>query len=445
VSIEGVRRALLAIALAALVAGCGGSAAPVDDAAQLVPANAIEYLTVATRPAPIGPVSRLSLSERLHAPFAGALALARSLPAAGRQVDLAVLHGGGTVGFARPANPKRFAAQLERRGFVARRMRGWTVFARTKALLDALRHGPALADRPRYRAAAAALPGGDAVLARAYATPGAAPSLIGTLPLERPARATWLAAALSGTRDDLKVELHANGARTNTPSTNKQFTSLAAQIPAGSLLALSSARPSLPGVELAALQRLATPLQLDVAALLHALGGPFVAFVRAGAPIPEVTIAATPRRPRAAVAAIAKLVRKLAGPAAGPAIATPVAGGTLRQVDLGPVAISYGEKAGVVVLSDSSDVLAELDGGPKLAGDGRFRDTAGAAGLPEGNDGFAYLDAAHALPAAETFAALAGSKLPAGVAAGLEHLEAALLYTARGGDVQTSVVYLRAS
>src|SRR5215208_197434 len=210
-----MRTRLAAIAAAALVAGgCGGgggSATGGESAAELVPADAALYVSVNTdfssqqiRSAD-EVLARFPIRDRLLTAVRKATreygidvdALRRS---AGPEVDVAVLDTATklTVGFARPKDEERFDAVLDRKRLLHVRKDGWTVFARDRAAIDAVKNADEkLADLPAYRHATAKLP--DDAIAEAYAAARAVPQT---------KRARWASAALLSHDGGFELQVH---------------------------------------------------------------------------------------------------------------------------------------------------------------------------------------------------------------------------------------------
>lgn len=392
------RLALLALA-ALLAAGCGGHRAPATDAAQLVPAGARAYVVVEPK---------TLARARAELPRFGTPAEAIPYLRAGATARLR----GGIVSFAKPADEKAFSARLDRRGVAHANVRGWVVYAQTQALVDAVRHSPrSLADTARYRTAFGTLPRDASV--RAY----------------EPRRRGWQAAALSLDPHAAKLEIHRPHAQPATPPS-----SLASEIPAGAVAAISGTAGVLPPGAEPVVGGLATLVGADVGSLIAAAPGAYVLYAIPGAPVPDVTFASA-----GGSSAFAKALRRAAVQLAGGPVPKPPA-----AIDLGPVTLHYGPIAGQLVLSDADDPAAELLGGEKLAGGKTFRDAAQAAGLPQVNDGFFYVDARRALAGARTLAALANRPVPAAVERTLAPLRALLDWAGTADGVHT-VAYLRMS
>jgi hypothetical protein len=236
------------------------------------------------------------------------------------------------------------------------------------------------------------------------------------------AKATkWVAAALTSRGNELMLEVHAKGSK--GPSSQS---SLASQIPAGSVLAAG----------LGGIGRVLGNLKVggvDVQGVADALGGQAIVYVRAGLPFPEVTIASKPKDPAKAVRAVGRLIVKLSKATKAPLTAT-VDGVILHDVALGAVDIYYGTFDGLFVVSDSTDSVSAL----------RSHDNKLAVpGLPGWTNGFLYIDVEHALPAIRAFAKLANQKVPAQLDANLKPLKTLVIYGTRDADVQSIFAILQ--
>jgi hypothetical protein len=414
-----VKVGLAGAAAAALVAaGCGGGSKTASDAASLAPQDARTLVTVDTRRLPR---TTYPLQQRVLAQArATAAANGAGLRTIGRELAVAVLPGGGNVAFTQPRDPKRLAAALDRRHVLHRELSGWTVFSRSQASLDAVRHTKgSLADLPAYRAAAATVPG-DAVSSVLH-----------------PTGRRWTATALSATDQGVKLEVHTKAPRRPLPSRNP----LERAIPSAALLALSLARGAeLPAPFRARLRGLGASVGIDLAALLDRFDGPRILYLRADLPLPEVTIAARPASPVATLRRVARGISTLAG--------TPVhpVGVGVETVDLGAITLSFGSDHGTIVLSNSVNALGELHGNlGRLVDDAAFEDAADGAGLPAAHRWFAYVNAQTALPAFAGFLQLANQRLSASAEAELHAFRTVLAYGARSRGVATQVTYLTTS
>jgi hypothetical protein len=459
-----MRRTLLLLPLLLLAACGGGGGAPADDAASLVPPTALAFVTVDTDfsssqlKSVQSVLDKFPIKPRVVAQLKSSLRRAGVNPDAlkssvGSQVDLAVLNVGGetnAVGFAQPSDEKKFEQQLAAGGGTTLHttISGWTVFAEKQSFLDAVKKRTGnLADEQSYKDAQSSLPS-DAI-ARAYVSPaaidqGVALSGVGTsLPLNTKG-ARWVTAALSSAKDALKLEVHAKGVAENATQTSSD---LAAQIPSGSIVALSvvGGSKAAGGTSTQALKQAQTFVPFDLSGISNLLGGETIAYVRAGLPIPEVTVASKPKDVQKALKTIGSLVASLGPPSSGSSTVT-VDGVVLKKVDLGSVAIFYGAFDGELVVSDSQNAVEELRSkGDKLTGDSVFKEAKDGAGLPEVGEGFVFVDLKDAVPAAEGLAKLANQTIPPEIDANLRPLRSLLVYASRDAGVQSFVAFVQTS
>ncbi|MFL5962302.1 MAG: hypothetical protein ACJ757_05350 [Gaiellaceae bacterium] len=415
------RLALLAVA--ALLAGCGGSKTA-GDAAELVPPSAVAFVSLQTdldslpqvlNRFPFGPAALNAVRQSLQ--------LKRSI---GPELDLAIFKA-GTVSFTQPKDVKAFEAALGPKQLQAR-IRGWTVFTDSAPLLDLVQHHKGkLSELPAYTDAFGRLPAHAVV--RAYALPSGASGLVpyGSIAAAAPTlnvkQAKWTAAALTSSGNGLKLEVHTKGA---TGPASQSSIDLASRIPAGSVLAAG----------LGEIGQVPGNLKVggvDAQAIADALGANAIVYVRAGLPFPEVTIASKPKDPAKAVRDVGQLIAKLSQ-TAKPPLTTTVDGVALYDVALGAVDIYYGTFDGLLVVSDSTDSVSALrSSGNKLK----------VPGLPDQPNGFLYLDVEHALPALRAFAKLANQQVPAQVDPNLKPLKTLVVYGTRDADVQSIVALLQ--
>lgn len=463
-------------ALAVLAAGCGsGGGSSASDAADLVPPTALGYITVDTNVSSgelssaksivdTFPFGSMVLRELRTQIAQGGISTSGLESSIGPELDIAILRVDGrvgAVGFTRPRNEKTFDRQLTSGSSseVHAKIDGWTAFADTKPFLDAVQtRSGRLATEPAYIAAFKTVPGAGDAIARAFVAPAGlrvgassllrslSPSVRGALSSTTGA-AGWISAALSSTGGAFKLELHAKSAASKASASS----SLAGQLPSGSILAASfvegssSGNSSLPASAAAELGALSKEVGTNLAKLIPAINGPVIAYLRPGAPLAEVTLALKPADPQRVLAALGPLLQKAAGGQAKP-VPTKVDGGTLEKLDLGSTSIYYGSFDGEVVVTDSENAIAELKGSVgRLAGDAIFKEAQSGAGLPEANQGFVFVNAKDALPALEGFAKLGKTTLPQSVAADLKPLRSLLFYGSRSGAVESLVLFLKAS
>lgn len=468
-----MRARLAALALVAIVAvGCGsagGSSTP--DGAGLVPTDALAYVTIDTDLGSGQLQSAQSVLDKfplkaqalrqIHTAIAkSGIDLTALESSIGPELDLAVLRVNGktvVVGITHPKDEKTFEAQLAKGSppAVHTTIDGWTVFSDTQAAIDAVRNRSGqLADDAGYKDAVKTLPAAGDAIVRAYVSPGGARAVAGAASGglgtagsslgSLGAGAKWSTAAL--TSHDGAFELQVHSKRT-TGASAASGAGLADEIPSGSIVALSltGGTGAIPAGTEQQLGGFSQQLGIDLQALVGVLDGPVIAYVRPGLPLPDVTLAAQPAHPEDAVKAVGQLIAKLAQ-GAGTPVPTKVDGGTLNKVDLGSLALYYGVADGKLVVTDSANALAELNGSVgHLSGDDVFKEAKDAAGMPDTTQGFLFVDLKDALPAAEGLAQLANQAIPPQVDANLKPLRSLLVYGTRDAGLQSLVAYLKTS
>ena len=454
--------------LAVLAAGCGGGGGSSSSVAEsIVPAGALAFATIDTDTSSAQVSSALTILDKFPIEPRAEQQLRASIKdsgvdfdaltsSAGSEVDFAVINANGEqvpVGLAKPSDEKAFDAQLDKSESKHTTMDGWTVFADKQATLDAFKRQSGagnIGDDAAYQAAIKSLPS-DAI-ARFYASPAAEDALLKAAKQNLPAAslgklasAKWFAGALTSQDGAFKLEVHTKAASTQALSKSNPLTS---KIPSGSIVALAlnggGATKSLPAATQEQLSVIGQQIGVDLPALISVLDGPVIAYVRPGIPLPEVTIAARPANPQSAVKGIGGLITRFA--TAATPVPTKVDGGTLNKLDLGPVSLYYGVNDGQLVVTDSSNALAELNGSVgRLSGDAVFKEAKDGAGMADGTQSFVYLDIKDALPALSGFAQLANQNLPPEVENNLRPLRSALLFGSSDNGIGSFVMYLKAS
>jgi hypothetical protein len=464
-----VRLAGLAAAVMILAAGCGGGGggSSSDSADSLAPSSALGFVTFDTDTSSAQVSSALAILNKFPIKARAEQQLRASIrksgvnvdaltSSAGSEVDLAVIKVNGRpqpVGLAKPSDEKAFDAQLDKHATKHTTLKGWTVFADKQATLDAFTNasGGSLSDDAAYQAAMKTIPADGDAIVRFYASSAAAQTALGAAKtrvgptagsLNPLTAANWFAGAVTSSDGAFKVEAHAKSSAKAAPSGN----ALVDQIPAGSIvaLALQGGGAIIPASTDRQLVPFGRQLGIDLPGLVAAFDGPVIAYVRSGIPLPEVTIAARPKQPQRAAAAVGGLLKRFTKAAKG--VPTPVDGGTLTKIDLGPVALYYGVNDGQLVVTDSANALAELKGSVgHLSGDSVFKEAKDGAGMTDGGQGFFYVDIKDALPAVSGFAQLANQTLPPQVEANLRPLRSMLVFGSRDGDIQSFVAYVKTS
>ena len=254
--------------------------------------------------------------------------LAQLESSVGPELDVAILKIDGKpapVGFTKPKDAAAFAAQLKKAK--SEQISGWTVFASTQAALDAVKNRTTnLSDASDYQDASKSLPGDTLATAfagksafalagpladKASSQAGAAASAIDLSKLG------WVAGAVTSHDDGIEVELHAHS--TSAPRPPRARESLAGEIPGGVLAAASfdgsrnisslsdfGARATrAPQSILAQVQKV---LGVSVQDIVQAVNGPAILYLKAGAPLPEVTVVVKPADAQKAAQTVGTLI-----------------------------------------------------------------------------------------------------------------------------------------
>lgn len=366
-----MRHAAALLAVAAL-AGCG-TGRPAPSAAEVAPAGT--YALIQGR-------STVELERALRFLPEGAevrrlLARALAVTGAGPRPTLAVLDPAGSEAVA--LTP----ATIDGLRLPHARVRGWTVFSRRRSAVEVVRRARArLADTAWYRPAR-----GDLTLVR---------------------RGRTVTATVRGDR--------VFATRSEVPAGRDATHPLAASIPRDAVAAAAFHDGARVLGTLPFRGRLRAGLGLDPATLAAAAPADGALYARPAVPAATVTLlAAGTRAPDAR-----RVVRELAphAPAGVPGV---VGGLAATDVPLGPVDLFYGTTGKLTFVTDDPDATLAPRGGA-LAPDG----------LPDETTAWAYLDTARGLPALESLAALAGTRLAPGFVRKLAGIRTLLAFRTRG-------------
>ena len=156
-------------------------------------------------------------------------------------------------------------------------------------------------------------------------------------------------------------------------------------------------------------------LGLETATLAAAAPGDAALYARSGVPAATVTLLAT----SADVTGARRIVAELAPNVAG--VPGTVGGVAATDVSLGPVDLFYGKVGRTIFVTD--------DPGATLTPQAT---SLAPEGLPAETRAWAYLDVARGLPALESLAALAGTRLSPAFIGKLSSLRTLLAYRTRG-------------
>jgi hypothetical protein len=474
----GVLAALLAT-LAAVATACGGSSGgggSSGSAVGIVPGDAIAFITVDTDTSS----SQLKSAEAVldEFPFHTKLmaSLEKSLASSdnanarqlinsvGPELDVAILKVNGKttpVGFTKPNDSATFTAALK--NAKSEQISGWTVFSTTQAALDAVQNRTSnLSDDAGYKAASKTLSGDSLVTAFAgqkafsLAVPlatKAGASKLDVTPgaLANVSKLNWLTADATSHDSGIEVDVHAN---TVTSAPSGSGSSLSGEIPGGVLAAAafnssgslsklsSGALTGASGTAISA--QVQKTLGVSLQDIVQAVNGPGILYLKAGLPLPEITIAVKPADAQQAERTVGTLIGKLTK-GTKPTSVT-VDGVTLQSVSIGPVTIYYGVWDGQLILTDSQTAVGELQSKDnRLADDDNYKAAAKASGLPSSASTWLYIDLKDTIPAVESLVGLAGQKLPPNVGPNLQPLQSFVAYGSADGNTSTAALFLQAN
>jgi hypothetical protein len=467
--------------LATLAAGCGGStstgAASIPAGASVAPASAPVFVTIDTDSGS----AQWKQADTLLSKFPAKPKLIdwinRELakkgvnyeqdvkPALGDELDVAVLGleqgSRDVVGMLQPKDKAKFQALLDKIGQsdasspkpVTAEYKGWTLVSDKQAALDTFRAEAdkgSLADDATFKEAQADESGDS--LASAYVNGAALQQLLERLGSQLGSSAGCNGAQAAGdtklryisgslSAESSGVRLHGSIVSDNAPAAGGSTKALLSEIPSGALLVLAfhgtdqftqvveqlqqscgdQVQKSFGQVE----ALLGVKLK-DLAALFK---NETALYVRAGSPIPEVTLISHQDDPQAALATVDTLAQRLGALVGGAPRETTLDGSPAKELVVGPVSIFYAALGNEVVVTDSRTGFHDLkSGGSKLKDDPAFTDAQKASGLGDDAPAFLYVDLKDAIPLVESLVQLAGTSIPPEVDANLQPLKSLVIY-----------------
>jgi Protein of unknown function (DUF3352) len=458
--------------LALLAAGCGGKqqAASTGSGAQFVRADALAFVSVDTDFGS-GQWQQLdALAQKFPGRDMALASIERSLggkgldfdkdvrPALGPELDFAAAGSSPDnttgIGLLQPADESKFKALVEKENqqpggkAVYRKLdNGWYAIGSSQADIDQVLKGstPALSDESLYKDALAKLPA-DA-LAKAYVN---GPELGKLVQQAMQARGNGLSgsttnslenldfvsASLSAESDGIRLHGATQGSGSSVLGGGDYTSKLLDQTPSDAFAFLTFKGGGGLGSSLGSLsapfeQAVGVSLQ-DVLALFENESG---LYVRPGAVIPELAAFLGPSDTTKGMATLTTLARHLAVGSG----ATLSGGADEKTLSFGSqFALHFGVVHGKIVITNAAGGIAQV-GSPSqsLADSADFQEAVDAAGLPDSNGGFFYLDLKNAIPLIEGFAGLAGTKVPPEVSENVRPLRSFLSWSAGSGDSRT--------
>jgi Protein of unknown function (DUF3352) len=436
--------ALLVAALLPVLAGCG-SGSDVGAAADAVPADVFVYASVDTdfdgegwaaleefaARFPGGDNLMQTLADDINSSGEGIDFEADVKPALGDEVALVVLdapandESAQVVGLLQPEDEAAFQRLLEKSSAppVTDEVEGWTLVAETQETLDAFRDrldGPRLDESEDFDRAMDGLESGalahvfvnGAKLAGTLESDPAAPQLDAFLPGgELPS----FGMAFDVEADSARVDGRAVFADENPFASDSYSADLPERVP-GDVLAYFSfndlesafsrfrdvAAESDPEAERQLGQAeafLGLSLEEDVLPLVSGEGA---LYLRAGAPIPEITVVTEIEDEEKALETLDKIV-EFAGrfqPQLGSPTTVEIDGVEAREVPTGsPMSLYYAAFDGLLVVTTSQEgIVALRQDSDRLSDSEAFDDALDRAGVPDETQGFGYLELESIVP-----------------------------------------------
>jgi Protein of unknown function (DUF3352) len=391
-------------------------------------------------------------------------------PALGPEVDVAVVTGQtleqttavlltkpDDAGKLKELIKKANARDTSGQPAVYREVNGWYAIGESQAAIDrALKNGGgALSDKGTFKDAIATLP--DDALAKAYVSGAQLATVVreaaqqdgspfdpATIGLDK---LDFIAASTSAEDDGIRLKGAAQGAGVKSLSSSDYASKLLGDAP-GDALAFLDFRGTGTADQLeklksnpmfgAALQQFEAAAGVSLDDVLALLRNEVAFYLRPGAGIPEFTLVLDVKDQSAALATLDKLAARVAALSGGK-----VEGGAVKTINFGQFAVHYGGRDGRVVISSGVNGVSEFGGpGEKLPDSADFKEAKSAAGMPDSNGGFSYVDLKNAIPLIEGFAGLGGESIPSEVSENLRPLRSFLAWSSGSGDSRTFDAFL---
>jgi hypothetical protein len=370
----------------------------------------------------------------------------------------ATLNTTAAIGLTQPSDEGKFKALVQKlnqqpgsTGVYRKLDNGWYAVGNSQADIDQVLKGSgsALSDESLYKDALAKLPS-DA-LAKAYVN---GPELGKLVQKALQARGNGLSdsttsslqnldfvsASLSAENDGVRLHGATQGSGSSALGGGDYTSKLLGETPSDAFAFLTFKGGKSAG---SALGQLSVPFESALGVSLQDVLALFenenALYVRPGAVIPEFAAILEPSDPSAGMATLTKLATRLAATSGAT-----IRGGAEKTLSFGTqFALHFGVADGKIVITNSAGGIGQVgSSGQSLADSADFKEAKDAAGLPDSNGGFLYVDLKNAIPLIEGFAGLAGQKLPAQVTANLVPLRSFLAWSAGSGNSRTFDAFL---
>jgi hypothetical protein len=478
----------LAFVVAGLVTACGGSTRNGpggigEPGAALVSSQAVAYVSVdgdlgSSRWQQVDTLlKKFPIRDKLLTELRKALAEHQLdyesdlKPALGPELDVAAVAGTSAQDtsyavFTQPESIQKAKALVQKLDegsspSATRLVDGWLFVADNEQMIDRVLKGSgtSLADDSRFKEAFGQLP--EDSLVKLYANGPELSKLVSSLSgvaqtaaiTESSNKLDWVAVAAFAEDDGIKVEGDAKSTTGGSLTGPAYSSKLISGVPVDALAfatfhagsgydPLSRLRDNpmfgsgLRQIE----QELGVPLDDVVALFKHETAF----YVRRGPGLPEFSLVFEAPDTQQALTTIDRL-------AAGIAKLAPARLGDEKQGDLdvktlnfGPVTVRWAGFDGRVLLTTSPTGITDYRaGGDKLGDASAYRDALDGAGAPDETNGLVYVNVADAARLVESYAGLAGGKLPPDLEPNLKPLRSFVAYGSSSGDLTTFAAFLQ--
>ena len=485
----------LLVALVLVTAGCGGgsggskSGAAAPSGASLVRSDALAFVSVNSDLSS----SQWQTADKLSRKFPGRDKAIEQLkqsvskqqldydrdikPALGSEVDIAVALGATLkdTSFAiltKPEDPGKFkdlvaklnASDNSGKSAVYREVSGgWYALSSSQKMIDAVLKsgGNSLADDGTFKDALNALP--SDTLASAYVNGKQLTTVLQQYQQQRPPSIDlstaglndldFISASLNAESDGVRLRGAVSGSGSKAFGSGNYSSKLLSGVPADALAFLTfqggGAADQLQKLESnpqyeSMLKQMEQSLGVSLKDVLDLLRNEVAFYVRPGAGIPEFSLLLQSSDEQKSMATLEKLLTRLGATGlTRPCSAPPESGVDVKCVSISNLQIRYGAFDGKVLVSSGPSAISEYKGsGSKLPDDADFKEAKSAAGMPDSNGGFAYVNLKDTIPLIESLAGLGGSTLSSDATANLAPLRSLTAWSGGSGNTRTFDVFL---
>jgi hypothetical protein len=466
--------------------GCGSEERAASSDAEIVPASAPAYVSFDTD-VESDQWQRVETLLRKFPDGAQAITMLRGSfeedanldweedvkPALGDSLSLVWLdfenEGENVVGITKPKDEDKFREAVEKgnasddgEDLLVGEIGGWLVLANSQARIDRFRtqagEGQKLSDDAVFKDALAELPD-DSILTAftrgrelldVFAGYAFLPGAGGLSQLQAGERPEYIAAALAAEESGVRA---VSASRTEAESTAPLQTyesKLLGDVPGDAVAFLTfrggeSVDRQFDQLPKEGLQELERMLGLKLEAITALFQNEVALYVRGGVPIPEITLLLEAADEQAALRTVNDVIEQVTRLQAAQPCDEPEeqAGVTVQCVEFEDFRLRYAAFDGKVVVTTGPQSIEEIrSGGPRLGDDDAFKDAREAAGLPDANGGFVWLDFEDGLPLVLGLADAADEDIPAEVRRNIEALRSLVAWAEQDGRTSSTELFL---